>query len=127
MKWFWNNYLPTEINRKELTISSLQASIEQLRGLPSALIIEGENDVLREEVEAYAHKLMNAGIRTAATRYLDTIHDFVMLNAIANTPAVRGAISQASQVLKKGFIWIKMISNSSNFEEFKIRLINFKE
>ena len=79
----------------------LQASTEQLQGLPPALIIVGENDVLRDEGEAYAHKLMNAGVRTTATRYLGTIHDFVMLNPITNTPAVRGAISQATQVLKK--------------------------
>ncbi len=101
MKWFWNSYLPEGANRKEPTISPLQASTEQLRGLPSTLIIVGENDVLRDEVEAYAHKLMQAGVRTAAARYLGTIHDFVMLNPITNTPPVRGAISQASQVLKK--------------------------
>jgi acetyl esterase len=101
MKWFWNNYLPNGVNRKEPTISPLQASTEQLQSLPPALIIVGENDVLRDEVEAYAHKLMNAGVQTTATRYLGTIHDFVMLNPITNTPAVREAISQASQVLKK--------------------------
>lgn len=101
MKWFWNSYLPEGANRKEPTVSPLQASTEQLQGLPSTLIIVGENDVLRDEVEAYAHKLMKAGVRTAATRCLGTIHDFVMLNPITNTPPVRGAISQASQVLKK--------------------------
>ena len=44
MKWFWNNYLPNGINRKEPIISPLQASTEQLQGLPPALIIVGEND-----------------------------------------------------------------------------------
>ena len=101
MKWFWNSYLPAGANRKEPTISPLQASNEQLQGLPPTLIIVGENDVLRDEVEAYAHKLMKSGVRTAATRYLGTIHDFVMLNPITNTPPVREAITQASQVLKK--------------------------
>jgi len=101
MKWFWNSYLPEGANRKEPTISPLQASTEQLQGLPSTLIIVGENDVLRDEVEAYAHKLIKSGVRTAATRYLGTIHDFVMLNPITNTAPVRGAIAQASQALKK--------------------------
>ena len=101
MKWFWSSYLPEGANRKEHTISPLQASTEQLQGLPPTLIIVGENDVLRDEVEAYAHKLMQAEVRTAATRYLGTIHDFVMLNPITNTAPVREAISQASQVLKK--------------------------
>jgi len=79
----------------------LQASIDQLSKLPPALIIVDENDVLRDEGEAYAHKLMQAGVNTTATRYLGTIHDFVMLNAITDTPAARGAIDQASQTLKK--------------------------
>ena len=60
-----------------------------------------ENDVLRDEVEAYAHKLMQAGVPTTATLYLGPIHDFVMLNAIADTPAARGAIDQASDTLKE--------------------------
>ena len=58
MKWFWNNYLSNDTNRKEPTVSPLKASLEQLSGLPPTLIIVGENDVLRDEGEAYAHKLM---------------------------------------------------------------------
>lgn len=103
MKWFWNNYLSNDTNRKEPTVSPLQASLEQLHGLPPALIIVGENDVLRDEGEAYAHKLMQAGVTVTATRYLGTIHDFVMLNPITDTPAARGAIDQASHTLKKIF------------------------
>ena len=101
MKWFWDNYLSNDTNRKEPTVSPLQASINQLTKLPPALIIVGENDVLRDEGEAYAHKLMQAGVPTTATRYLGTIHDFVMLNPITDTPAARGAIDQASHTLKE--------------------------
>jgi len=101
MKWFWNNYLSNDTNRKEPTVCPLQASVEQLIGLPPTLIIVGENDVLRDEGEAYAHKLMQAGVITTATRYLGTIHDFVMLNAITDTPAARSAIDQASHTLKE--------------------------
>ena len=101
MKWFWNNYTSNETNRKEPTVSPLQASIEQLSGLPPALIINGENDVLCDEGEAYALKLLQAGVRVTAVRYHGTIHDFVMLNAITNDPAPRGAIEQASQMLKQ--------------------------
>jgi acetyl esterase len=46
---------------------------------------------------------MQAGVKTTATRYLGTIHDFVMLNPITDTPAVRGAIDQASHTLKEVF------------------------
>src|SRR6187200_332407 len=101
MKWFWDNYTSDKTNRKEPTVSPLQASVEQLRGLPPALIINGEFDVLRDEGEAYAHKLIDAGVPVTAVRYHGTIHDFVMLNPITDTPPVRGAIEQASHMLKK--------------------------
>jgi acetyl esterase len=101
MKWFWNNYAPDNATRNEPTASPLHASIDQLRGLPPTLLITDEFDVLRDEGEAYAHKLMQAGVAVTATRYLGTIHDFMMLNAISDTQAVRGAIDQASELLKK--------------------------
>lgn len=104
MKWFWDNYTSNQTNRKEPTVSPLQASIEQLKGLPPALIINGEFDVLRDEGEAYARKLIEAGVPVTGVRYHGTIHDFVMLNPITNTPAPRGAIGQASHALKKALL-----------------------
>jgi len=56
-------------------------------------------DVLRDEGEAYARKLWEAGVRVTYTRYIGTIHDFVMLNAITDAPAARGAIAQANAAL----------------------------
>ncbi|WP_416064340.1 alpha/beta hydrolase [Rhizobium sp. ZK1] len=100
MKWFWNAYLPDEAKRKEPTASPLQASLEQLNGLPPALIITDENDVLRDEGEAYGRKLVQAGVKVTSIRYNGTIHDFVLLNAIAETPAVRSAISVANDTLR---------------------------
>jgi acetyl esterase len=69
--------------------------------LPPALVITDENDVLRDEGEAYAHKLMQANVTVTATRYLGTIHDLMMLNAIADNSTVHGAIDQASEMLEK--------------------------
>lgn len=60
------------------------ASLEQLEGLPRALIITAENDVLRDEGEAYGRKLIEAGVEVVAARYNATIHDVVMLNALAD-------------------------------------------
>ena len=77
----------------------LTATPNQLEGLPNALVITAENDVLRDEGEAYARKLWEAGVRVTCTRYIGTIHDFVMLNAIADAPAARGAIAQANGAL----------------------------
>jgi acetyl esterase len=83
MKWFWSNYISDQTNRKEPKVSPLQASLDQLKGLPPALVINGENDVLCDEGEAYAHKLLEAGVRVTAVRYHGTSYDFVMLSAIA--------------------------------------------
>ena len=103
MKWYWDNYLPDLEKRKEPTASPLQASIDQLKDLPPAMVINGEFDVLRDEGEAYAHKLNEAGVRVTAVRYLGTIHDFVMLNPITETPATRAAIKQANEMLRNVF------------------------
>lgn len=101
MKWFWDNYLPDKEQRKNPMASPLRASIDMLKGLPPAMVITDEFDVLRDEGEAYAHKLMDAGVRTTGVRFLGTIHDFVMLNPLADTPATRGAIDLACDTLKK--------------------------
>jgi acetyl esterase len=101
MKWFWDAYAPNAADREKITASPLRASLDQLKDLPPALVITDENDVLRDEGEAYARKLSQAGVRVTAVRYEGTIHDFVMLNALAKTPATRAAIEQANTVLKK--------------------------
>jgi acetyl esterase len=102
MQWFWDAYLPDPAARKQPTAAPLNASLDQLAGLPEALVITDENDVLRDEGEAYARKLSNAGVRVTSVRFNGTIHDFVMLNALADTPATRGAIAQAVNALKHG-------------------------
>ena len=103
MKWYWDNYLPDKEKRKEPTASPLQASLNQLKDLPPAMVINGEFDILRDEGQAYAHKLIKAGVRVTAVRYLGTIHDFVMLNPITETPATRAAIKQANEMLRNVF------------------------
>jgi acetyl esterase len=100
MEWFWNAYLPDVAARRQITATPLSASLEQLAGLPEALVIVDENDVLRDEGEAYARKLSQAGVRVTSVRYNGTIHDFVLLNALADTPAVRSALRQASDALR---------------------------
>jgi acetyl esterase len=100
MQWFWDAYLPDPVARKQPTATPLNASLDQLTGLPEALVVVAENDVLRDEGETYARMLSNAGVRVTSIRYHGTIHDFVMLNALADTPAARGAIAQAVCALK---------------------------
>lgn len=100
MRWFWDAYAPNIADRAKPTASPLRATLDQLRGLPPALVITDENDVLRDEGEAYAHKLMQAGVQVAGFRALGTMHDFMMLNGLTDTPAVRESIALANQKLR---------------------------
>jgi acetyl esterase len=99
MRWFWDQYAPDVSDRLEPTASPLRAALDDLAGLPPALVITAEHDVLRDEGEAYADRLARAGVAVTATRYLGTIHEFVLLNALADTPAARAALAQAQAFL----------------------------
>ncbi|MFD9892006.1 alpha/beta hydrolase [Amycolatopsis sp. NPDC059027] len=100
MKWFWDQYTTDPAQRAESTASPLRASLDELAGLPPALVITGEADVLRDEGEAYAAKLRQAGVPVTAVRYQGIIHDFVMVNALRETHAAEAAIAQAIAVLR---------------------------
>jgi acetyl esterase len=102
MQWFWDSYA-AEAERNRPTVTPLRASLDQLRGLPPALIITNENDVLRDEGEAYAHTLMSAGVKVVATRYMGAIHDLMLLNPITQAPSARAAIAQVIDTLRNVF------------------------
>jgi acetyl esterase/lipase len=101
MQWFWDQYTTDERQRADILASPLLATPEQLSGLPQALVITGEADVLRDEGEAYARKLRAAGVDVTAVRYEGIIHDFVMLNALRPTNAAENAIAQAITYLRQ--------------------------
>ncbi|OXM50802.1 esterase [Amycolatopsis thailandensis] len=100
MKWFWDQYTTDPAQRAEITASPLRASLDELAGLPPALVITAEADVLRDEGEAYAAKLRQAGVPVTAVRYQGVVHDFVMLNTLRETHAADAAIKQAIGVLR---------------------------
>jgi acetyl esterase len=100
MQWFWDQYTTDEGERAQITASPLRATTGQLTGLPPALVITGEADVLRDEGEAYANKLRAAGVPVTAVRYQGIIHDFVMLNALRSTYAAEAAITLAVGTLR---------------------------
>jgi acetyl esterase len=101
MKWFWDQYTTDPAQRAEITASPLRATAEQLTGLPPALVITGEADVLRDEGEAYANKLRQAGVPVTAVRFQGAIHDFVMVNALRETHAADAAIRLAVDTLRR--------------------------
>ncbi len=97
----WNAWLPDPGMRA--TAAPLRATMEQLANLPDALVIVAESDVTRDEGECYARKLSDAGVRVTSVRYNGTIHDFAVLNALADTPAARSAIAQIIGALGAAF------------------------
>jgi Esterase/lipase len=100
MQWMWDNYLPNKAQRKEIYASPAQASLAELQGLPPTLIQLAENDILHDEGLAYGRKLDEAGVPTTITTYNGLIHDYGLLNPIANEPAVKIALVQAAVVIK---------------------------
>jgi acetyl esterase/lipase len=101
MKWMYDLYTTDPEKRKEIYASPLQATVEQLKGLPPALIQVAESDILRDEGEAYGRKLDQAGVKVTTVRYNGMIHDFGLLNGLAEVPAVRSLFVQAAAELKK--------------------------
>ena len=101
MKWMWDLYTNDPKQRKEIYAAPLQATVEQLKGLPPALIQVAESDILRDEGEAYGRKLDEAGVKATTVRYDGMIHDFGLLNGLAEEPAVRSLFEHAAAELKK--------------------------
>ena len=101
MEWFWDAYTTDPAARNGILASPLKASAEELRGLPPALVITAENDVLRDEGEELARRLDDAGVETASVRFNGTIHDFVMLNALADSASSQTALLLAAARLKQ--------------------------
>jgi len=101
MKWMYDMYIPDRDKRKDIYASPLQASIEELRGLPPALIQVAESDILRDEGEAYGRKLDEAGVRVTTVRYNGAIHDFGLLNPIAEIPQTRSLFMHAAAELRE--------------------------
>jgi acetyl esterase len=101
MKWMWDTYTTDPAQRQEIHASPLNATAEQLAGLPPALIQVAENDILRDEGEAYGRQLSAAGVPATTIRYNGMIHDFGLLNALAEVPAAKSLFVHAAAELKK--------------------------
>lgn len=99
MEWFWDAYLPDKKMKNDMYVSPLKACVEDLAGLPSTLVITDENDVLRDEGEAFARKLDEAGVKVMNLRVNMSIHDCMMLNGLHHSKAVKGAFKLLCGVL----------------------------
>ena len=104
MAWFWDAYLPDSgAARPRSPRRRCGRAWKTSPGCHRPFLIVDENDVLRDEGEAYARKLTAAGVRTTSVRYNGIIHDFMMLNPLRGTAAATAAVEQAIHVLRKAF------------------------
>ncbi|WP_370937070.1 alpha/beta hydrolase [Amycolatopsis sp. cg13] len=101
MKWFWDAYTTDESKREEKYASPLRATLEDLAGLPPALVITAEADVLRDGGELYANKLREAGVEVTGVRISGTVHDFMLLDGLRDTPATNVARKLSVQALRE--------------------------
>ena len=102
MEWFFDAYAPKNL-RNDIHISPLKACEKDLKNLPPTLIITAENDVLRDEGEAYARKLESSGVDVTSIRINSTIHDFIMLNALSESQPAQSAFILACNMIKDSF------------------------
>ena len=100
MKWMWDNYATIE-QRNEIFACPLKATAADINGLPPTLIQVAENDILRDEGEAYGRLLDDAGIDVTTIRYNGVIHDFGLLNGLAGIPQTKSLFLHAAAMLKK--------------------------
>ncbi|MET8468879.1 alpha/beta hydrolase [Streptomyces sp. NPDC006422] len=101
MKWFWDAYTTDESKREEKYASPLRATLDDLEGLPPALVITAEADVLRDGGELYANKLREAGVEVTAVRISGTVHDFMLLDSLRDTPATNVARKLSVDTLRE--------------------------
>lgn len=103
MRWFWDQYLHDSVSRTTPTVSPLHTPVHELAGFPPSLVITAEADVVRDEGEAFAAKLLAADVPTTGVRYDAVIHGFVVIDALCRTEAARAATAQAVSALTTAF------------------------
>lgn len=99
MKWFWDAYAPRAADRDNPLASPLKATVDQLRGLPPALMIT-DSDVLVDAANSFAAKLRSAGVPVTSTHHAGVTHDFMMLDALADTEAAKQSVAQTGSALR---------------------------
>jgi acetyl esterase len=99
MKWYWDHYIGDAADAANPYAAPMQE--KDLSNLPPALVITAEYDPLRDEGEAYARSLQEAGVPTTCTRYDGMIHGFFGMSAMIDKG--KQAVSEAAAALKAAF------------------------
>ena len=97
MRWFWRHYLSREEQGQEVTASPFRA--KSLADLPPALVMTAGCDPLRDEGDAYAARLRDAGVPVTLTQYPGMFHGFLRMTRILDQ--ARGALDEVATALRK--------------------------
>ncbi|WP_239146874.1 alpha/beta hydrolase [Streptomyces sp. SID10815] len=100
MKWFWDKYAPAAADREKPLASPDKATTAQLRGLPPALVVT-DSDVLLDGAKTYIGKLRAAGVEVQHLHYAQTVHDFMMLDALRDTWSAKDAVARTTAALRQ--------------------------
>jgi acetyl esterase len=103
MEWFWINYVSDPSTRGIASVSPLFAPDEAFAAFPSTLIISCEYDILRDEAEQLAARLVRAGVEVVAVRWLGALHGFVVSEALSGSPAARACVDFVAQHLTAAY------------------------
>jgi acetyl esterase len=101
MSWMHDMYTKDIEDRGSKYVSPINADPGDLQGLPPTFIVVAENDILRDEGEEYGRILDIAGVKVTTVRYNGTIHDFGLLNGLANVPSTKAMLEHVANELKK--------------------------
>ena len=103
MQWFWSHYLPDTSISADPRISPLQAEEASLAQFPPTLLVTCEYDILRDEGEAFAARLLHAGVDVTAVRWLGSLHGFLVNEALCSSESARTCIEMVAQYIRRGF------------------------
>lgn len=103
MRWFWEKYVPDAAARVDPLASPMRASAAELKAMPSTLIITAECDVLRDEAEAFARKLGEAGVQVAAVRYAGALHGFMVIDELSGATQTVSSMRLLASELRSAF------------------------
>jgi acetyl esterase len=103
MKWFWDHYLPDPAAGADPLASPLRAPKSTLACFPATLLITCEHDVLRDEGEQFAARLVQAGVEVTAIRWLGALHGFLVTEPLMESAGAKLCIAMIARFLREAY------------------------
>lgn len=103
MNWFSNHYLPDKSLLDDPRVSPIHAEANALSRFPPSLIVTCEYDVLRDEGEQFAARLIQAGVEVTAVRWLGSLHGFLVTESLSASTSAQTCIDAIASYICRGF------------------------